>query len=306
MRVPPNGVDAPEAGVRLRSLLFVPCDRPERMAKALRSLADGVILDLEDSVAPDRKPMARQALKSFLSGEEPVKSLFVRINPLTNGLAREDMPALVDHPPSGLLLPKACGKRSIEELDVLLKEHGLGHLPIMPIATETPAALFEIGTYRDVVHRLFALTWGAEDLSAAIGATAAREIDGRFTSPYDLARSLALFGAHAAGIPAIETVHPDFNDGASLAATAARAARDGFSGMLAIHPAQLETINAAFVPSDAALARARAVVAAFAEHPGVGALSLQGEMIDAPHLAQALRLIGSVEGEPQQPDRDLS
>jgi citrate lyase subunit beta/citryl-CoA lyase len=179
--------------MKLRSLLFVPCDRPERMRKAQLSQADGVILDLEDSVAIDRKADARTALHSFLSGDERVKPTFVRINPLTSGsMTKADLEALVDHPPDGLVLPKACGRHSIEELSLLLSELGMQHLPIMPIATETPAAIFEIGSYRDVAQRLFALSWGAEDLSASIGAATAREPDGQLTAPYALARSLTL------------------------------------------------------------------------------------------------------------------
>jgi citrate lyase subunit beta / citryl-CoA lyase len=277
--------------MRLRSLLFVPGDRPERMRKAQQSQADGVIVDLEDSVAFDHKVHARAAWPSFMANEVLTKPVFVRINPLSGDQAKLDLASLADHPPAGVVLPKACGRQSIDQLDSLLGEFGLRHVPIIPIATETPAAIFEIGSYRDVAQRVLALTWGAEDLPAAIGATAAREADGRFTAPYELARSLTLFGAHAAGALAIETVYPDFKDLEGLARFAARAARDGFSGMLAIHPSQLAIINAAFVPSDIEVARARAIVAMFAEHPGEGALSFHGEMIDAPHLKQAQRLI---------------
>jgi len=230
-------------------------------------------------------------LRSFLGSDERVKPTFVRINPLSSGAIKADLEALVDHPPDGLVLPKACGRRSIEELGMLLSELGIHDLSIMPIATETPAAIFEIGSYRDVARRLFALTWGAEDLSAGVGAATAREPDGQLTAPYALARSLTLFGAHAAGVLAIETVYPDFKDLQGLARFAMFAARDGFSGMLAIHPSQIETINTAFMPSDAELARARAIVAIFAEHPGAGVLSFNGEMIDAPHLKQAQWLI---------------
>ncbi|HEV7777525.1 MAG TPA: CoA ester lyase [Luteibacter sp.] len=278
--------------MKLRSLLFVPCDRPERMVKAQQSQADGVILDLEDSVAPERKVAARASLASFLAHEERLKPTFVRINPLASGLTLADLAVLVEHRPDGLILPKACGRRSIDQLDALLDELGLPDIPILPIATETPTAMFELGTYQEVAHRLVGLTWGAEDLSAAMGASAAREADGQFTAPYQVARSLALFAAHAAGVIAIETVHPDFRDMDNLARVAKRAARDGFSGMLAIHPTQLETINAAFSPSEAEMTRARAIVAAFAAHPQAGALSLDGEMIDAPHLKQARLLLG--------------
>lgn len=276
--------------MRLRSLLFVPCDRAERMVKAAQSVADGVVLDLEDSVASDRKAEARIMLTRFLATQTRRALLFVRINPLQSGLAREDIECLVDHPPDGIVLPKASGCESIIQLDALLVRVGLAHLPILPIATETPAAVFELGTYRAVAQRLLGLTWGAEDLSSAIGAVAVREA-GRFTPPYELVRSLSLFAAHAAGVPAIETVHPDFTDLAHLSSVAMRAAQDGFAGMMAIHPAQLDTIHRAFEPSEQGLIRARAIVAAFAENPQAGAVSLQGEMVDAPHLKLAQRIL---------------
>jgi len=278
--------------MRLRSLLFVPCDRAERMVKAVQSVADSVVLDLEDSVAPDRKADARAMLTRFLATQTRRTLLFVRINPLHSGWAREDIECLVDDPPDGIVLPKAAGRESIAQLDALLGRVGLAHLPILPIATETPAAIFELGTYRDVAHRLLGLTWGAEDLSSAIGAVAVREAAGRFASPYELVRSLSLFAAHAAGVPAIETVHPDFTDLERLSLVATRAAQDGFTGMMAIHPAQLETIHRAFEPSEQAMVRARAIVAAFAANPQAGAVSLGGEMVDAPHLQLAQRMLG--------------
>ena len=277
--------------MRLRSLLFVPCDRAERMVKAAQSPADSVVLDLEDSVTPDRKADARLILTRFLATQTRHTLLFVRINPLQSGLAREDVECLADHPPDGIVLPKAAGKESIIQLDALLVRAGLAHVPILPIATETASAIFELGTYRHVAHRLLGLTWGAEDLSSAIGAVAVREAGGRFTAPYDMVRSLSLFAAHAAGVPAIETVHPDFRDLDRLSLVATRAAQDGFTGMMAIHPAQLDTIHRAFEPSGQALARARAIVEAFAANPQAGAVSLQGEMVDAPHLKLAQRML---------------
>ncbi|MEW9572300.1 CoA ester lyase [Rhodanobacter sp. Si-c] len=276
--------------MRLRSLLFVPGDRPERMAKAMHSAADAVILDLEDSVAPTRKPAAREAVAAFLANGARAKPVFVRINTLSDGMAEADLAALGSCAPDALVLPKAEGRASIEWLDELLSNTQLDRLPLLPIATETPTAVFALGSYRDIASRLLALTWGAEDLSAAIGATATREAGG-FTAPYQIVRTLALFGAHAAGVPAIETVYTDIKDCDGLASAAARAARDGFAGMLAIHPSQLDVINAAFDPSEAELARARAIVAAFAEHPEAGALALEGQMIDAPHAKLAHRLI---------------
>lgn len=282
--------------MRLRSLLFVPGDRPDRMEKALVSGADALILDLEDAVVPERKAMAREAVAAFLGRTERPLPLFVRINPLEGGLADDDLAAVVAARPDGIVLPKAEGAASLADLDRRLTALGDRDAAILPIATETPAAIFALGSYGGVTSRLAGLTWGAEDLPAAIGATAAREEDGRFTPPYELARSLALFGAHAAGVSAIETVFPAFRDLDGLAAYAARGARDGFSGMMAIHPAQVPVINAAFTPSAEALERARRIVALFEANPGAGALSLDGSMVDAPHLKHAQRLLADEGG----------
>lgn len=275
---------------RLRSLLFVPGDRPERMEKALSLGADALILDLEDSVAPAAKPAAREMVAAFLASERRA-TLFVRVNPLDSGLIDDDLAAILDHRPDGIMLPKAEGAASLAALDARLS----GDVMILPIASETPAAIFALGSYGGVTPRLCGLTWGAEDLPAAIGAQTSREPDGSYTAPYQLARSLTLFGAHAAGVPAIETVYPDFRDLDGLAAYAARGRRDGFTGMMAIHPAQIPVINAAFAPSEAEIAHARAVVDIFAANPGAGALSLDGKMLDAPHLKSAQRLLASLD-----------
>jgi citrate lyase subunit beta/citryl-CoA lyase len=277
----------------LRSLLFVPGDRPERMEKALDSGADALILDLEDAVAPERKPEARRAVAAFLRTADRSMRLFVRINPLDSGLAQDDLAAVLEARPDGIVLPKSEGEATVAALIALLK--GYPEIAILPIATETAASIFGLGSYRECADHLAGLTWGAEDLPAAIGAATSREDDGSYTAPYQLARSLTLFGAHAAGVEAIETVYPAFRDLDGLSAYAARAARDGFTGMMAIHPSQIAVINAAFTPSDAAIAHARAVVAAFAANPGSGALQLDGKMIDAPHLKQAKSILGRLE-----------
>ena len=270
----------------LRSLLFVPGDRPERMDKALGLGADALILDLEDAVAPSARPAAREAVAAMLARPRTVP-LFVRVNPLDSGLVDDDLAAVLPGAPDGIVLPKAEGGASVAALAARLT----GDTRILAIATETPAAIFALGSYAGASERLMGLTWGAEDLPAAIGATA-READGSYTAPYQLARSLTVFGAHAAGVAAIETVYPDFRDPDGLAAYAARGRRDGFTGMMAIHPAQVPVINAAFSPSREELARARAVVALFAANPGAGALSLDGRMVDAPHLKAARRVLG--------------
>jgi len=271
--------------MRLRSLLFVPGDRPDRMEKALGLGADALILDLEDSVAAARKAEAREAVAGFLRRTRRSIPLFVRINPVGGDLAEADLAAIARARPDAIVQPKAEGATSIRQLAARTD------LPILPIATETPAALFGLSSYGEVHDQLIGLTWGAEDLPAAIGATAAREADGRYTAPIETVRSLALFAAHAAGVPAIETVYPDFRDLDGLAAYAARGARDGFSGMMAIHPDQVAVINRAFTPDAEAIAAARAIVEAFAANPDAGVLAVEGRMVDAPHLTQARRLL---------------
>jgi citrate lyase subunit beta/citryl-CoA lyase len=280
--------------VKLRSLLFVPCDRPDRMAKALGGGADALILDLEDAVAPEKKPEARRAVAEFLD-RNATAPLWVRINPLDSPESEKDLAAVLPAHPDGIVLPKAEGGASVAELARRLTERGNATAKILAIATETPAAVFQLGSYGGA-KRLAGLTWGAEDLPAAVGAATSREADGSFTPPYELARSLCLFGAAAAGVAPIETVYPDFRNLEGLAAYAAKARRDGFTGMMAIHPAQVAVINAAFTPSDAEVAHARAVVAAFEANPGAGALSLDGRMIDRPHLVQAQRILAAAAG----------
>lgn len=272
----------------MKSYLFVPGDRPDRMEKALSSGADAVILDLEDSVAPEKKVAAREEVVAFLAQPRSLP-LFIRINPLA-AQGHDDLQAIAPHAPDAVVLPKAEGGVSVAELDARLTALGNSKTRVVPIATETPRAVFALGSYAGA-PRLTGLTWGAEDLPAAIGAIRAREEDGRFTPPYEMLRSLTLFAAHAAGVAAIETIYPDFRDEAGLAAFAVRARRDGFTGMLAIHPAQVPVINAAFQPTPEELAHARRVVAAFAQASQAGAVQLDGKMLDAPHLTSAKRLL---------------
>jgi citrate lyase subunit beta/citryl-CoA lyase len=288
--VPARRAGEKDAGVKLRSLLFVPGDRPDRMEKALASGADALILDLEDAVSAANKATARAAIRDFLARERSA-ALFVRINPLDSGMADDDLAAVADARPDGIVLPKAEGAASLADLDRRLAALGNADAAILPIATETPAAMFALGSYGGVTPRLAGLTWGAEDLPAAIGAQTSREADGSYTPPYQLARSLTLFAAAAAGVAPIDTVYPDFRDLDGLRGYAERAARDGFTGMMAIHPAQVAVINQAFTPSAQAIAKARAIVAAFDANPGVGALSIDGRMVDAPHLKQARNLL---------------
>lgn len=279
--------------MRLRSLLFVPGDRPERFEKAAASGADAIILDLEDSVSLSNKEQARAAIADYLSGERQTFTL-VRVNPLDSHFTAADVAAVIGTRPDAIMLPKADGASSIAQLDTILRSEGAADasLPaILPIATETPQAIFTLGSYREVKDRLLGLTWGAEDLPAAIGASTSREADGSYTAPYQLARSLTLFAAHGAGTAAIDTVFPAIKDAEGLARYAATARRDGFTGMMAIHPSQVEPINAAFTPSTEELQRAHAIVEAFNNNPGAGVLQIDGKMIDAPHLKQARHIL---------------
>jgi citrate lyase subunit beta/citryl-CoA lyase len=285
----------------MRSLLFVPGDSPRKLAKGLESGADALILDLEDSVAAGRKAEARTTALGFLkevgtAARRP--RLLVRVNSLDTGLTDADLDAIVAGRPDAILLPKAEGGPSVIELDAKLAARearaGLatGAISIMAIATETAAALFAAGTYASASPRLSALTWGAEDLSADIGAETNRDADGNFTGPFRLARSLCVAAAAAAKVAALDTVFVDFRDADGLRREAEEARRDGFVGKLAIHPGQVATINAVFTPSPADIAKAEAVIAAFAAAPGVGVVGIDGVMYDRPHLERAKRLLG--------------
>jgi citrate lyase subunit beta / citryl-CoA lyase len=285
-----------EEDMKLRSLLFVPGDRPDRFAKAAASGADAIIIDLEDAVALSAKQAARDAAAEWLSGDRAGVPCFVRVNPEGSDMTADDLAAVLPYLPDAIVLPKAEGARSINWLRALAAsapdaQHG-DCPPIIPLATETPGGIFELGSLREVSAHMLGVSWGAEDLPAAIGARASRDEAGRYLPPYELARSLVLFAAHAAGVAAIDTIYPAFKDEAGFAAYVDRAVRDGFTGMLAIHPAQVPVINAAFTPSAQQLADAQAIVDAFAANPGAGVLELDGKMIDAPHLKTALAVLG--------------
>ncbi|MGE4411340.1 MAG: CoA ester lyase [Sphingobium sp.] len=274
-----------------RSLLFVPGDRPDRMEKALGLGADALIFDLEDAVAPTSKAAARHMVAERLAAtRDHGVMLIVRINPLDSGFADDDLKIILPVRPDAIMLPKAEGAASIAALTTMDKDMP----PILPLAAETPGGLFELGSLRHCADRLAGVTWGAEDMAAALGASANRDEQGLFLPPYQMARTLTLFAAAAAGVPAIDTVYPDFRDTEGLAAYARAAARDGFSGMMAIHPAQVAIINTAFSPDADQIAHAHAVLEAFRANPGAGVLQIDGKMIDAPHVKQAERLLTRV------------
>jgi citrate lyase subunit beta / citryl-CoA lyase len=289
----------------MRSLLFVPADGGSKLDKALASGADAVIVDLEDSIAPDRKAQARASAAAFLMTAVTLASrprLLVRVNAIATGLIDEDLDAVVPARPDAILLPKAEGGASIIHADAKLAAReaiaGLddGHIKIVAQAIETAAGLFAAGNVRGASPRLIGLTWGPEDLSAEIGAEANRDAQGLLTEPYRLARSVCLFAAAAAGVAAIETVYVDFRNLEGLRRDTEEARRDGFVGRLAIHPAQVPVINEVFTPTADAIARAQAVVDAFAKAPGAGVVAIEGKMYDRPHLARAQALLGRVKG----------
>ena len=288
----------------MRSWLFVPGDSQVKLDKVAGVGADVVIVDLEDAVAPPAKPTARMLARSFLEthGRQVVAgggfARWVRINPLDTPLWREDLAAVMPGQPDGIMVPKAAGPEQLQALAAELYEMegrcGVqpGATRILPLVSETPAAALGIASYVGAsLPRLAGLTWGAEDRSAAIGATRKRDSRGYWADTFRYVRAQVLLTAHARGVMAIDTLHADFRDLDGLRKIAADSYADGFAGMLAIHPGQVPVINAAFTPGDEEIAHARAIVNAFSANPGAGALSLDGKMIDQPHLEQARRLL---------------
>lgn len=283
----------------MRSLLFVPGDNPKKLQKGLDSGADALILDLEDSVALDAKPQARQISLDFLTATRQQATrplLIVRINPLASGLSDADLDAIMPGAPDAIMLPKSEGGTDVSHLAARIAvREAEADLPdgatrIIPIATETAKGIFGLGSYAGATHRLAALTWGAEDLSADLGAEANRLTDGTYADPYRLARSLALFAATAAQVDAIDTVFTSFRDAEGFEAECIAGRRDGFTGKMAIHPAQVPVINRVFAPAPEELAKAERIIALFAANPGMGVIGLDGEMLDRPHLIRAQRL----------------
>lgn len=283
----------------MRSLLFVPGDSERKLEKGFATQADVVIVDLEDSVSTDSKPHARALAREFLMARRSAAGprVFIRVNDLATGQTNADLAALITAAPAGVMLPKSGGGRDVEQLAAMLRVHeaeaGIadGATAIIPIITETGAGVFSAGTYVGSSARLAGLTWGAEDLSAAIGAHTTRTENGAYTDVFRLARALTLLGASAADTAAIDTVYPDFRDAAGFTSECHAAERDGFVAKMAIHPDQVPTINRVFTPSAEAVERAQAVVMAFAAAGNAGVISLGGRMFDRPHLRRAERLI---------------
>ena len=268
-----------------RSWLFVPADSEKKIAKALESEADAIIFDLEDSVAPGQKAAAREILKGLL-GSSNGPQWWVRINPLGSEHIKADLSIFASANFEGVVLPKAEGGADIAQL-----AHRTGNLPVHAIVTETPASLFGMLSYRDPKSPLAAMSWGAEDLSSALGASSKYNSDGDLSFTYKLARSLCLAAAVAAGVQPVDGIFADFRDDEGLRTESEAAAREGFTGKLAIHPAQVAVINAAFTPSADELAHAQAIIDAFEAQPDAGVLSVDGKMVDRPHLVQAQRTL---------------
>jgi citrate lyase subunit beta/citryl-CoA lyase len=290
--------DDPKDGRLMRALLFVPGDSERKLEKGFSAGADVVIVDFEDSVSPDNKPLARRLAPDVIRAQRGRGPLvYVRVNDLSTGLADDDLAAVVPARPDGIILPKSQGGADIQHLATKLRvaeiENGLpdGGIRIIPIVTETGLATLSTATYPNCSPRLAGLTWGAEDLSAAIGARTARDEHGRYTDVFRYARAVTILAASAADVPAIDTVFIDFRDMDGLCADCLEAERDGFTAKLAIHPAQVPVINEVFTPSAEAVAHAEAVVAAFTASGNPGVVGIDGRMYDIPHLKRARRLL---------------
>ena len=279
----------------MRSWLFVPGDSERKLDKSLASQADVLILDLEDSVAPQNKPLARDMAAGFIADRRGETSalLYVRVNDLSTGLTDDDLRVVMAARPDGIMLPKCNSGADVQHLSTKLRvleaENGLpdGSVRIVPLITETAIGVLSGASYRGASPRLAALTWGAEDLSAAIGARSTRDDGGRYTDVFRFARSVTILAASAAGVPAIDTVFVNFRDTEGMRRECLEAERDGFTGKMAIHPDQVAVINEAFTPSAEAVGQAKAVIAAFAQSGNAGVVAIDGQMYDVPHLRRA-------------------
>ena len=283
--------------IKMRSWLFAPGDSDKKMAKAADSAADIALFDLEDAVATENKVLARQMVHDFLASRTQGRErLWVRINPLDGPYTLLDLAVIMPARPGGIMLPKVYGRQDVDRLDHYLSAlevaNGIdeGSTPLIVLVTETAEAMFHTGSYKGA-PRVVALTWGAEDLADSIGASDNRNPDGSYGFTYELARSMCLLGAATAGVTAIETIQGDFRDLDGLKARAEKVRRDGYRGMLAIHPAQVDVINAAFTPTAEEIAQAQEIVDIFAKNPGVGAIGYKGGMLDRPYLSRAEQLL---------------
>jgi citrate lyase subunit beta/citryl-CoA lyase len=283
----------------MRSMLFVPGDRPERFAKAAASGADAVILDLEDAVVAERRPYARAEIAAWLKSAERRVPAWVRINPVASDDALADLAAVIDGRPDGIVLPKARDGADVHRADHWLESlearcgFARGGIGLLPLITECAGALLRAASFTALPARVAGLTWGAEDLAADIGASGNKTADGEYEFTFAMARSFCLLAAAAAGVPAFDTIDTDFRDAAAIERRGRASRRQGFAGKLAIHPAQLAPIHAAFSPTAEEIAWAQRVIAAFQAAPGLGAVAFEGSMLDKPHLRQAERILAA-------------
>jgi citrate lyase subunit beta/citryl-CoA lyase len=284
----------------IRSILFLPADSEKKLAKGLSIPADALVVDLEDAVLPDRKPLARDMMAAWFAAQPDHSRLWIRVNDLTSGEMLKDLPRAVQAKPAGIMLPKIKGPEDITKvghyLDALEAEHGVapGAIRIMALVTETPLALLRLGEIATQAHpRVNSVTWGGEDLSSALGAGDPRTPEGAWRPVYEMARSQALLCAHAMGVEALDTVYVNFKDPEGLRKACQASRYDGFTGRIAIHPDQVAIINEAFTPTAAELDLARKIIDAFAG--GAGAVSIDGKMYDVPHLKAARRLLASAQ-----------
>ena len=281
----------------MRSFLFVPGDSDRKFQKAMPCGADALILDIEDSVASDSKPMAREATRAMLSTDRGDVKLYVRVNAFDSGMTLDDLAAVMPMRPDGIVLPKSSGGDDIRKLSDYLDAFEAaagtpkGVTRIIAVATETAESLFGLGTYKDASPRLWGMMWGAEDLAASFGATNNRN-NGVYSEPFRLARNLCLAGAAAAGVVAIDTVCTDISDVSTVTEESAAARRDGFGAKAVIHPNHIAPVNMAFTPSEEDIAWAERIVAAFASDPSAGVVKIDGKMIDKPHERQARKILG--------------
>ncbi|MCB1381820.1 MAG: CoA ester lyase [Notoacmeibacter sp.] len=283
----------------MRSLLFVPGDSARKLEKGLASAADILLIDLEDSVSAANKAEARRVTAAFLAdhGADHPGRLFVRANAFDTGLTEADLAAIMPSRPAGIMLPKCAGAHEVEALDGLLTAHegasgaAAGSTRVLPIITETAAATLNFASYRPGLPRLCGLTWGAEDLSADLGARATRDSSGRYTDAFRLARTVTLLAASASNVPAVDTVFVDFSDAEGFEAECREAERDGYTAKMAIHPAQVAIINRVFTPSPEAVIEAQAIVDAFRAAGDPGVVGIGGKMYDRPHLRRSQRLL---------------
>jgi citrate lyase subunit beta/citryl-CoA lyase len=292
--------DAPP--LTMRSWLFAPGDSERKMTKAVASAADVVLLDLEDAVTPANKLAARTMIHDFLQANGADRArIWVRVNPLDGPHTLTDLAAIMPARPGGIMLPKVSGRQDVERLDHYLSAfeaaHGIpaGSTPVIVLVTETAESMFHTGDYKNA-PRVVALTWGAEDLADSIGAASNCNADGSYSFTYELARSMCLLGAASAGVTAIETIQADFRDLDALKTRAEKVRRDGYRGMLAIHPAQVDVINAAFAPTADDVAEAQQIVELFAANPSAGTIAFKGGMLDRPHLSRAQRMLERFRG----------